>query len=41
MLKLAEAGAVEVDIFDLSGRRMRVDADEGREERSGLIPLVY
>ena len=76
MLKLAGAGEVKVDIFNLAGRRVRrvyqgedssgqygrvwdglgddgrsvlpglylyrvqVDADGGREERSGLIPVV-
>ena len=77
VLKLAKAGAVEVAILDLSGRRVRqvyqgrdrngrhgrawdgrgedervvvpgfyiyqvqLDADEGREERTGLISVVY
>ena len=77
VLKLTEAGAVEVAILDLSGRRVRqvyqgrdrsgrhgrawdgrgedervvapgfymyqvqLDADEGREERNGLISVVY
>ena len=77
LMHLAEAGAVRVDIFDLSGRlvrqvyaghdpsgesarpwdgrdehartvrpglylfRVRVDADGGRNERSGVIAVVY